>query len=53
MAQGPIIQPMSVNQNIRSPGPTSKRCAMSWVPFNGKPQWTCTAPLGLPVVPEV
>ena len=48
IAQGPIIQPMSVYQNKMSPGWTSKQWAMSCAPLTGKPQCTCCAPLGLP-----
>ncbi len=53
MSQGPIIQPMSVNQNMTSPSCRSMQCAMSCAAFTGKPPCTCTAPFGWPVVPEV
>ena len=53
IAHGPIIQPISVSQNSRSPGPRSKQWARSCVAFSGKPWCTCSAPLGRPVVPDV
>ena len=53
MSHGPIIQPMSENQNTTSPSCTSKQWAMSCAAFTGNPPWTCTAPFGRPVVPEV
>jgi len=53
MSQGPIIQPMSVNQNMVSSACMSNPWAISWAVLIGKPPWTWTAPLGLPVVPLV
>ena len=48
-----MIQPMSVNQKNTSPGWMSVWYAHSDAIFTRKPPCTCTAPFGLPVVPEV
>src|SRR5947207_25335 len=53
ISHGPIIHPMSVNHHRRSPARRANTCARSWAAFTGKPPWTCTAPLGRPVVPDV
>lgn len=52
-SQGPIIQPMSVIQPMRSPALTSKAIIMSCAAFSGKPAWVWSTPFGRPVVPEV
>ena len=49
----PIIKPMSVSQQMRSPACTSVPNAMSCATLIGKPQCVCTAPFGRPVVPLV
>src|SRR2546426_567514 len=51
-SHGPIIQPMSVDQSIRSPAWRSKQCARSCAAFTGKPPWTCSAPFGGPQPPR-
>src|SRR6266508_1189192 len=51
--QGPMIQPMSVAKWIRSPGLTFVWYATSRAIDTRKPPCTCSAPFGLPVVPEV
>jgi hypothetical protein len=48
-----MIQPKSANQNSRSPGRQSNWKATSSAIFTANPPCTCTAPLGLPVVPDV
>ena len=48
-----MIQPRSVSQNTRSPGPMSVWKAPSSATFTVQPPWTCTTPLGRPVVPDV
>jgi hypothetical protein len=53
ISHGPIIQPISVSQKTVSVDCTSKHWAMSWAPLIGKPPWTCSTPLGRPVVPDV
>src|SRR5205823_607082 len=50
---GPMIQPMSVAKWIRSPGLTLVWYATSRAIETRKPPWTCRAPFGLPVVPDV
>ena len=50
---GPMIQPMSVIQQNTPPGLTSNEYATSLAVFTRKPACVCTAPLGLPVVPDV
>ena len=60
-SHGPMIQPMSVNQNSMSPPPwpngvTPRQSvwkAPSSATFTSQPPWTCTAPFGRPVVPDV
>ena len=53
ISHGPMIQPMSVTQNRVSPGRRSIWNATSSAILARKPPWTCTEPLGLPVVPLV
>ena len=50
---GPMIQPMSVAKWMRSPGLTFVWYATSRAIDTRKPPWTCSAPFGLPVVPDV
>ena len=50
---GPMIQPMSVAKWIRSPGLTSAWYTVSRAIETRKPPCTCSAPFGLPVVPDV
>ena len=52
-SHGPMIQPMSVNQNRTSPVLTSVWKAPSSATFTVHPPCTCTEPLGRPVVPDV
>ena len=44
---------MSLIHSIRSPGFRSMKSVMSIASLVINPQWLCTVPLGLPVVPEV
>ena len=53
ISHGPMIQPKSANQKRRSPGRQSNWNATSSAIFTVNPPWTCTAPLGRPVVPDV
>ena len=48
-----MIQPMSVTHMTRSSAWTSAWNAASSAIFTRNPPWTCTAPLGRPVVPDV
>ena len=43
----------AVNQKSVSSCCKSKQVARSWAALIGNPAWTCTAPFGRPVVPEV
>ena len=53
MVHGPIIQPISESQKKRSPGLWSKASQISLAIWARQPACVWTAPLGLPVVPEV
>ena len=48
-----MIQPMSVTHMKRSSVPMSSWNAHSSAILTRKPPWTCTAPFGRPVVPDV
>ena len=50
---GPMIQPMSVANSMRSPARMSDWYAASRAIERRNPPWTCRAPFGRPVVPDV
>src|SRR5439155_6169649 len=50
---GPMIQPMSVAKWIRALGLTFVWYATSRAIETRNPPWTCSAPFGFPVVPDV